>query len=1366
MQRYAWLKETRPQNVYFTDGIMDYSKLGTAQMDRQLSADLPKESDSQRIGRMAGKCFDANSPNSWSSKPIDGDSDFGYDYQIQVIVGGLAKDVFRMQLKGTESPTLIADGSTYSVTIKISTANYYARAIEPVLLVLCDLSVDPNTPKNCPLYFLWIHDELRRLREEATRDGQQSVTLHVPKANKLEEATNLSADIDQYRTLSRIGHRLDTIVGGDKPTLGPSARAEIATKMVSNLDSKSAGLIDALAEDDQTSWVEAQPGSLQWHLREGINALQSGRGDDCQQALGEAAKLLDNAKPLEKADYWNAIGRLRTFNLDEAGARDAFALACTLSGDTPRHLILWAESELRIRFRVDAKTDFTDVLARLTAPMPAIVGMRARLTAAEGRFDDALTITESMEGLEQHIARVIVLSMMGRWDDTLAECELGLAQSHLRATAKLLFFILRARAKYSKAIGPIEFAGKAEVYLPAPGPAGTDVGLLRAAWTDIVEALTALRVAGWPANVELLSDMWSSSATMLGLQDEAVPLMAEAARARPSLRGLQAGLESMAAQAGKFDIALEANSRQPESPRSLQQRIAVLHVVKQHQECVRLLEEKWDIVADDTVPFGFALLQGIHSAEIIIQPELEKRWRHELAARPALAGHAALLKYFETKLKKPLEKDEALKTLIEQYNGLGRPTIIAKHLLSELDAADTEQAMLCVEVVDVVRAATMLDLDDLTQLAQALTTLGRWDDLLQLSSEGLRQFEGNDRLRAIGAIALDKLGRTAEAHDLLKSLVEKPHADALALSIYIQIASRSGFTEQAIAAIEKVYSGESSKAKQLVCLRNLFALLHQTDPVNPRLVEIAWRIGEIANQEDEVQEGSFLASLFTATLPDSNPLDKGRVVEFQRRLAAFTAKFPNSKILKCVSLPSDASGAELIKVLEDIVGSSEEQRRNREKVQRELSLGIAPVPYAWRPRIILDSISDLPTLWEVSKRSSWSARHLHLVMATNDWTAMGAAKLRGQVPLLDLVSLMVIADLDLFEKLFTVFPRIAIGKATLSEIQKLLTPLSGALYRDKLLSVQAALKKHFSEIEQPEAASPTEDGFVNDHWYSLEVIEIAKGGKYLIYSEDALFRIAAQKPGICTLDLLCALDDAGQLSPREVATKIATLCSWRVGLSITPRYQLAILPDALGTAKSVNDGIEVLAGDKHCNALFSGIWSIEKPFKDLLGHAGITLRNLVDDNRNSIRSVAALAGFWLGKVRLHNHAPAPSDRVAALLIGQASFLGHPLTKDAARRLWSVYYELIAFLHGTLMDDEKLWQSIRLLGEVTAEADTEHSLSGDQSLRTRLAGGLNEGTREYELFNEGHRSRIASLVQKDRQSGKLPMGMDIQGAKPL
>lgn len=1319
-------------------------------MNEQLSDALPKESDSQRIGRLADKCFSANTPTTWASTQLDGVCDFGYDYQVQIIEGGLAQgDIFRAQLKGTTKPALNADGTVYSQTIKVSTANYYGRAVEPVLLVLCDLSVDPDRPKNCPLYYLWIHDEIQRLLEAGVREDQQTVTFHVPKANELNDATDLSPYIRRFRTLSKIGHQLTNTFEGRKQGLSAAEQAELALKMVRNLDLKSADLIGALAEDAQSSWVEAQAGSLQWHLKEGMNALQSGRGEDCQMALEEAAKLLGNARPLEKADYWNAIGRLCTFNLDDIGAINAFEEACALSMDAERHLIPWAEAVVRTRYRERGTADFTDAISRLTSSQPAVAAMRARIVAAEGRFDEAIAITESIDGLEQHVARALIFSMQARWDESIAECEAGLLERALRTATKLLFLILRARARYSKAIGPVDFGDKEEVYLPAPGPAGTDVVLLRSAWPDIAEAVAMLRASGWTGNVELLSDMWSSTATMLGLQEEALPAMAEAGRARPTLRTLQAALESMAAQAGKIDVALEANLRQPESPRLLQKRIALLHGAKRHQDCVRLLDEKWETVADNSMMFGFALVQGIHSAEKVIQPELVKRWKHELDIRPELAGHAALFNYFESKVHKPLEKDEALRALIERYESLGRPKLIAKHLLQELDCINEEDAKLCIDVIEVVKAASMLDLEDLTRLAQALTTLGKWDELLALSKQGLSQFEGNDRLSAIGAIALDKLGRTAEAHELLKSIVEKPDADDLALTIYIRIASRSGFADQAMAAIEKIFSGEKDQAKQLECLRHLFALLHQTDPINQRLVEIAWRIGEMVQQEDEAQEGIFLTTMFAATISASSYLDEARQAEFQRRIAVFTTRFPNSRILKSVALPSDASGDELIRILESVVGTDEQQRKSREKLQRQLNLGIAPIPYAWRPRNVLDSVSELPTLWEISKRSSWGARHLHLTMAINEWTAMEPAKMRGQVPLLDLLSLMVISDLDLFEPLFKLFPKIAIGKATMMELQRLLAPLAGSLYRNKLLPIQAALKAHFADIEQPEAVPLSDEPFINAHWDSLEIVEIAKSGKYLIYSDDTLFRIYSQQPSICTLDVLCALDDAGELSPREAAIKIATLCSWRVGLSITPRHQLAILPDTLGAAKSIHEGIAAMSADEHCNALFSGIWNIEKPFGNLLGHAGVVLRQLADDNKNSIKSVAALAGFWLGKVMLHKEAPAPRDRLAALLIAQAAFVEQRMTADAAHRLWNVYGDLIEDTHGDYMDDQKLWQSFGILGEVAAESDKRYSLSGERSLLTRLSSGLTRGTNDYDLFNRAYTAKLTSLGRQEQ-----------------
>lgn len=1315
-------------------------------MTEQLSNALPKESLGQRIGRLAGKCFEANNPNSWATTATDGDCDFGYDYQVQLIENGLAKDIFRVQLKGTTKPSLNADGSSYSLSIGVSTANYYARAIEPVLLVLCDLSVDIDHPKNCPLYFLWIHEDLRRLRgETGVRKGQDSVTLHVPKANKLDDTTDLSGDITRFRALSKIGHHLDIVVESEKPALSASERAEMASKIVQNLDSKSAGLIEALADDTQSSWVEAPIGTLHWQLKEAASALQSGRGEDCQRALEEASKLLDNAKPLEKADYWNAEGRRRTFMLDDTGARDAFELACKLSDDAERHLIPWAEAELRTRYQIGGVANFSEAIARLKATTPSIVGMRARLTAAEGRYDDAIAITDSIDGLEKHIARAIIFSMQAGWDESIQECEAGLIERPLRATTKQLFLILRARARFSKAIGPIDFGNKEESYLPAPGPAGTNVSLLHSAWTDIAEAITALRSAGWPGNVELLSDMWSATATMLGLQKQALPVMAEAAAARPTLSTLQAGLESLAAQAGEFKLALAANARQPESPRKLQQRIVLLHATEQHQECVKLLESRWDSIADNSLMFGFALIQAIHSAERIIQPELAKRWTQELESRAELAAHNALFNYFRTISKKPLEKDQALKALVAKYESLGRPHLIAKHLINELDGRNEEQGKLCIEVADVLKAAQMLDLDDSTRLAQALTTLGRWGDLLMLSTQALSQFEGNDRLSAIGAIALDKLGRTSEAHALLKSIVEKANPDDLALSVYIRIASRSGFADQAIAALEHIYGGEKDQAKQLECLRNLFSLLYQSDPNNPRLLEIAWEIGQKANQEDELQEGVFLTTMFAATLTVSKALDEEKGTTFQSRILAFTARFPNSRILKSVPLPDDASANDLTRILEKIVGTDEKQRKWRQKLQTELNLGTAPIPYAWRPRHVLDSISDLPTLWEASKRSSWGARQLHLTMATSEWKPIGLAQLRNQVPLLDFLSLMVIADLDLIEPLFKLFPKIAIGKSTLLELQNLLTPLSGSLYRNKLLALQSALRMHFNNIEQPEAEPPKEESFAKAQWSSLEIIEIAKSGKYLIYSDDALFRIYAERLSVCTLDLLDALDEAGLLTAKEVATRIATLCSWRVGLNITLRYQLAILPDALGRAKSINEGIDALMADELCNALFSGIWNPGKTFNELLAHAGTILRQLADDDQNLIQSVAALAGFWLGKAKLHKEAPTPIERIAGLLIAQALFDARPITPEAACRLWSVYHDLIEREYGNFMDDDKYQQSIRIIGVIAAETDKQHSLIGERTLHSRLASGLTVDTSDYDIFTTGYAARHSSIA---------------------
>lgn len=734
------------------------------------------------------------------------------------------------------------------------------------------------------------------------------------------------------------------------------------------------------------------------------------------------------------------------------------------------------------------------------------------------------------------------------------------------------------------------------------------------------------------------------------------------------------------------------------------------------------------------------------SAEKIIRNDLADKWTRLMESDSTLAESLAIHRYVRAISTKMLAKDAALQELEKQYDTLGRPSIIAKHLYHELNPADSAQAAKLIELAEEREKGQLLSLDECLVLAQALSTLHRWDELLDLSDQSVARFDTSDRLLAVGALALDKLGRTAEAHSRLQTLIRKDSPDPFALNTYINIAAISGFTQEAINSLESVLANETDRRRQLQCLQHLFSLIHVSNPLSPRLIEIAWRIGKIADQENEAEEGIFLTCMYSARLPVDAALSDERKEEFQQRISAFTSRFPNSRILRIIQIPENPSADAFLRILTDAIGVDEDKIRWRTKIQNQLERGLIPVPYAWRPRHVLGGIPDLPTLWEAAKTSRWEHRQFQLTMAVqaadSEWRPASVADMKARIPLMDFTSLLVVHDLGLFNKLFEFFPKIAIGKATLIELQHLLSPMSGCPHRAKCQSLLAALKAKFDQIEQPSAEPPAEDGFAKARWASQEVIEIAKAeSRFMLYSDDALFRIYASEGAtgslaICTLDFLHAADETGVLDAQTAATIIAKLCDWRVGLVIQPRYQLAVLPDALGRARNISNGIDILLSAGPCNDLFSGIWYIGKPFPELLGHIGLILRDLAENPKNSTYSIGALVGLWFSKVKLHPKSPTPADRLIALAVSQAALLDRPMIPTTSQRLWSVFRSLIEFSHGDRMDDWRYDDSIRSLARVAVEIDQLQGLKDDRSIVERLRIGLTDGTSDYEKFSGG------------------------------
>ncbi|MER1969161.1 DUF4365 domain-containing protein [Castellaniella sp. GW247-6E4] len=92
---------------------------------------LPQTGNQQDIGADAERCFRARMPRNWRPHSLDGDDDYGLDYQVQTTPGQRATDIFRVQLKGTTSPDLSSNGEFISIQLKASTVRFYDRIVEP-----------------------------------------------------------------------------------------------------------------------------------------------------------------------------------------------------------------------------------------------------------------------------------------------------------------------------------------------------------------------------------------------------------------------------------------------------------------------------------------------------------------------------------------------------------------------------------------------------------------------------------------------------------------------------------------------------------------------------------------------------------------------------------------------------------------------------------------------------------------------------------------------------------------------------------------------------------------------------------------------------------------------------------------------------------------------------------------------------------------------------------------------------------------------------------------------------------------------------------------------------------------------------------
>ena len=1326
---------------------------------------LPGIGESQEIGQDATRCLHTNAPKNWvTPKDLGGTDDYGLDFQIQLKVQSQAVAIFRLQLKGTKSPTLIEGGKYISIPLSASTLRYYGNIAEPILLVVCDLSAHTD-PRRCPLYYVWVRDELRRIDVDSLDLDQDKAKLRVPTANQLTYDLNLLTDVRNANELAEAGHALDVRVADLRPELQPEQRVEVVHDLVEGISKRSPAFLEAVAAPEHEYWPKPEVGTLAADLTEAARLLRIGKVDKGTTVLDRAKAKLKPAVDLELGEYHFLRGRQEMLSGNDESASEHFLSAARTTGQS-KHWAAWAESEIRRSYDPNiADHDFSDALAKLPQATCAVLATaRARLLAASHKPDEARALLAHFSGAESMAGLAVIEAMNSKWDAVLGACDVGLTDPQCSDSSRLLFQILRARGGYYKALEASTGEIEGEI-VPPSGPPGVDAGLLRQAWSDILAAVDSMDEIGWARNAEFVADVLAACAAMLGKQEEALAILRSAVQKRQASQALNASLEVIAAQCEEFDIALEANNRLDRSDMQILRRISFLYAAgNQRRQCVALAEREFPQLSRDHQLFGPVLVLAARAAHDIAREDLVKSWTELLESNERLHAHAAVLHYHLSVAKSPLSSSDALATLERRHKELGRPLPTAITLFEEIAPTDKEQASVFIDVARDIRSHIRLAPGVAVRLGMALITLSEWNTLLQLCDEAEREFDGNPRLVAFRGLALDRLGKTDGARHVLKSMLDGGIADSLALSTYVNIMVRCGFSDEALVAAEQMLGNATSAAERRDCIRLLFNLVQTRNPHDPRLVELAFRMGELADPDNEVEEGVFLSMVLLSSSTSHVALSSDKEKEIRERSTAFFKRFPDSKVLRQFDIANTSSDA-LLQRISEISGVTEERARMQGRVEREMRDGKLPIPFAWRPKLAFPSIGDQLHLWEVSKDVTPDDKQFHLVMEAADWKPRRDVDLRGKIPLVDLTTLFVLRDLDVLDALFAQFETVAIAQSTLAELAALCQAFSGCPWRDKCLDLQRRLRDKLMQITQPFAQSQDEkeaDGYEGIPVSSREIKSLCTTAGYFLYSDDVIFRFwclgeAAARDSMSTLDLLEALEVREIIDRPRAARVVAKLCAWNVGVTIQLKHQLAIVPESAIAAKNIFEGVEKLQADNDFMSIAGSMWDFRSEFQRSFNHVTAVLRDLVNEPSVPTVVAASFAGVWFLKAKIRDDVCDPP---LILLVGftltvaglwvQGVESGAKARPEAHRRLMQVFMHLVELEFGDRMDEVAEKQAYRELASHAAEIDAKVN-EQPSPLREWILAGFDAGTAPHDTFSEAYNAacvRLAVCAQRD------------------
>ncbi|MBD8532664.1 MULTISPECIES: hypothetical protein [unclassified Massilia] len=521
----------------------------------------------------------------------------------------------------------------------------------------------------------------------------------------------------------------------------------------------------------------------------------------------------------------------------------------------------------------------------------------------------------------------------------------------------------------------------------------------------------------------------------------------------------------------------------------------------------------------------------------------------------------------------------------------------------------------------------------------AFSTLERWQEASSAAQSAIDRFGDDQRLLSLLAVSEEMLGRTGAAFSVLERALAAGDDRVVTLHNYMAIALRLGRIECVRQVLDKLLATNVSRADRLEFLR-LRTLLYIQEGDHTTARRLIAEVARVADRSSENEEGMFL-NLFMAAKLSRSEIDDAANDDFSARVNIFSKAWPESRLFRKFEIPETTLhiSDDAHQFLDPIVDNSRKRLKEFEDRERQLKSGDAVVPYILRPGYAIHYIGNAFDLWAITKQSKDEDKQLHLqsVIPTD---SMNTRNLLRDVPILDLTTLLVLDSLSLFDRIFDLFPLIAIPKQTISFISQHANNLLGGVGAGFAKSILASINRWVNQIEQPNSNFP-KNAVVHPSMVVKDYLQLAQTGRWSVYCDDSALRMLHRREAknvidFCTTDLLSLADGEGIISVSDVVGALSQLVAWNIGINVKNRYLVASLIDAMESGKHLGaeDRLDFFGRHEPFIILFRALTNPQKTPSELIEHMGQLLTDMLQDDRSEIESISAVLAFWFNRVRI------------------------------------------------------------------------------------------------------------------------------------